>query len=246
MLFKKKDYKKEILNALNNNNIAKVEQLSKKAFEKEPKNEDLLAFIAGIIFEKQIWDIAEFIPEFLNRFPNSLHAIRIYFSDLLSRQNNFDSATTEARIYLRQIKENNLFGHLSNNIIKNSISHGFLLLTSVYTASGARSYSKRVLELGNKFVSDYWKNIYKKELKTIDNELLDSENIETNNLWENFFNTGINADILFKRAKENGFDNLAKRIDLIEGNFRFNSDYKVNESEIFQLIYEDNGTFLLN
>lgn len=246
MFFNKKDFKNEILKALEIKDFTQVVKLSESAFDKEPQNEELLAFVSAIIFEKQIWNAVKLIPEFVNRFPNSLHAIRIYFADILSRQNKFDSSTTEARIYLRLVKDNNLLENCSNDIINNSIGHGFLFLTSAYTTIGARSYSTRVLELGSKFVSDYWKNIYSDELKTIDKELKEPNNQESDSLWEIFFKTGKNADLLFKLAKDSGFEDLSKRIDLIESNFRFNSDYKVNELEIFQLIYENNGTFVLN
>lgn len=246
IFFKKKDYKNEILKALDKKDIAQVEMLSESAFNKESENEELLAFVAATIFEKQIWNVVKLIPEFVNRFPNSLHAIRIYFSDILARQNKFDASTTEARIYLRLVKDSKLLESCTNDIIKNSIGHGFLFLTSVYTTVGARSYSIRVLELGSKYVSDYWRNIYSNELKTIDKELKEENNQGSNLRWEEFFHTGKNADDLFKLAKESGFEDLAKRIDLIESNFRFNNSYKVDDLEIFQLIYENNGAFVLN
>jgi hypothetical protein len=246
MFFKKRDFKAEILKALEKNDLTQVVKLSESAFDKEPQNEELLSYVSAIIFEKQIWSAVKLIPEFVNRFPYSLHAIRIYFADILSRQNRFDASTTEARIYLRLVKDNNLLENCSNDIIKNSIGQGFLFLTSAYTSIGARSYSSRVLKLGSKYVSDYWKNIYSDELKMIDKELQETNNRESDSKWEDFFNTGNNSDSLFKLAKNSGFDDLSKRVDLIESNFRFNSSYKVNELEIFQIIYENNGTFVLN
>lgn len=240
------DFKGEIIKCLEKNELANIEKLSFEAFQNEPENEDLLAFVSAIIFEKQIWSCAELIQRFVIKFPSSLHGIRIYFSDLLSKQKNYDKATTEARIYLRIAKENNQLEKPINKIVENSISKGFLLLTSAYTEIGARSYSKKVLEIGKKFVDDYWKNIYINEINTLNTELTNKSNFEIDQKWETFFNNGSFSTELFDLCTNSKFNDLAKRIDLIEGQFRFDKDYKVNENELYKIVIENNNTFLLN
>jgi hypothetical protein len=240
------DYRSEIIKCIEKNELVKIEKLSNEAFENEAENEDLLAFVSAIIFEKQIWNCTELIHRFVNKFPNSLHGIRIYFSDLLSKQRNYDAATTEARIYLRIAKENNQLEKPFNNIISNSIGKGFLLLTSAYTEIGARNYSKKVLEIGKKFVNEYWINIYNNEINTLKGELNNKANTEINQKWDAFFDEGDFATELFELCKTSKFNDLAKRVDLIESQFRFETDYKVNENEMFKIVLENNDTFLLN
>ena len=240
------DYRSEIIKCIEKNELVKIEKLSNEAFENEAENEDLLAFVSAIIFEKQIWNCTELIHRFVNKFPNSLHGIRIYFSDLLSKQRNYDAATTEARIYLRIAKENNQLEKPFNNIISNSIGKGFLLLTSAYTEIGARNYSKKVLEIGKKFVNEYWINIYNNEINTLNGELNNKANTEINQKWDAFFDEGDFSTELFELCKTLKFNDLAKRVDLIESQFRFDTDYKVNENEMFKIVLENNDTFLLN
>lgn len=239
------DYKKEIIDCIQKNNLSSLELLALEAFHNEPQNENLLAFVAAIVYEKKMWSCMRLVEEFVNRFPGSIHGIRIYFATLLSQQQQFDFAANEARIYLRIAKEKNQFENPINEIITESINRGFLLLTSVYTHAGARSYSKRVLTVASQQANHQWKEIYTQEIVTLDNELQEDVHLQTNSMWESFFQSGQFADELFQLCNKHNFKELAKRIDLLENHFRFDDQFTIDESEILKLVYEDNGAFTL-
>jgi hypothetical protein len=246
VFFNKIDYKTEILKAAYEKNFDQVEKLAKSAFTKTATNEELLAFICGTIYENKVWNAMTLINKFVERFPNSLHAMRIYLSDLYARQNNFDAATLEARIYLRVAKDCGVLYNSKNKLLDYAIGHGFLLLTSIYTAVGARSYSKKILEIGFAVVSRHWQNIYETELKSIEKELEDKNNNALNLKWESFFSRGENFSYLVNLLNTFEAKELTMRTELLADNFRFNDSFQIDEKELFQLIYTSkNGVKVL-
>lgn len=238
------DYKEKLIQAYNTNNTTAINQIAEEAF-RVSKDEDLLAFVAGSMYDQKISTCPTYLTKFIDLFPNSLHGIRIFRAHILSSQNKHDMVSTEARIYLRIIVDMDKL-NTDSKIIQDSLSSGFLLLTSSYTQNGARSYSIRVLELASKFTTDYWKQIYKEEIERLNQELLDSENKIQDEKWEAFFKFGYNADELYYNSKNNGYPDLAQRIDLLEGNFRFNKDFKIDNNEIFRIVYGNGNGYLLN
>jgi len=245
MLFKKTDYDLEFRKAVDNNDLKKAEKLAIAAFKKEPSNEHLLAMISGNIYERELWAVGDLIAEFVDRFPDSLHAIRVFHADIMARRELYDEATFHARYYLRIVKENNQLKAPTSDIIRNGMGRGFLLLTSAYTELGARSYSRRVLEHGHEFVSDHWQQIYNQELSTLTQELTKEESSGIDENWEAFFQSDANADQQVAYAEEKGFPQLAKRVDLIADQFAFNSNYSPGIDEMFQIVYEGKEQFSL-
>lgn len=242
MLFGKKDTKTNIIDALNKKDIEKVKGLSIRAFEKELENENLLGFICGVIFENQMYDLKDLFFKFRDKYPFSIHPVRVFISELLTRVKRFDDATTESRFYLRATLENKQLENPVNEIVKSFIGRAFYLTTCVYTEVGARSYSKNVINYANSIISEKWHNehwtkVYADEIITLDKELQDTNNKTIDDKWNDFFKTGANADELYKLCIKNDFKDLARRVDLLEGNFRFNPEFKVDISEIFMLIY---------
>ena len=241
-----KDYHQAITDAAAQNDIAALEQLSTEAFELHPGNEHLLAFVAAIMYEKDIRSRFKLLAEFVERFPHSLHAVRIYLANLLGRDNKPDMATTEARIYLRFARDNGQFEKPLNQIVASAFQWGFLLLTSAYTMLGARSYSLRVLKYASQFANAKWQANYALETETLNNELKDADKLALDNKWEAFFTDGSHAEILYKHCTDAGFHDMAKRVDLLEGNFRYNGgDFKIDEKEMFLLIFHSEGKFAL-
>ena len=238
------DYKKEIIESLQRNDLKKTEELANSAFNVEPENEYLLAFVATIVFEnlileRQIVSSANLIFQFVEKFPNSLYPIRIYFSDLLIRQKNYDAAATEARIYLRVALDNNQFKKPYNETIKDTIGRAFYFLTTAYTDLGAKDYSKRILNYALEYATPHWTEVYKQELLQLDNELKNQETKEINIKWEQFFESGVFANDLYNLCISKGFNDMAKRVDLLEGHFRFDKNFKIDKSEVLKLIYGD-------
>jgi len=244
MFFGKQDFKKEIIEAIEKGEIAKVKKLSIKAFEKEIENENLLGFICGVIFEHQILDLKDLFFTFREKYPFSLYPVRVFISDLLVRVNKFDDATNESRFYLRAVLENKQLESPQNESIKYYIGKAFYLTTCVYTQIGARSYSQYVINYANLFISEKWNNehwtkVYSDEIERLKKELQEENNKLINAKWNKFFKAGENSSELYELCMKNNHKLMAKRVDLIESNFRFNPDYKVDHREFFKLISED-------
>ena len=173
-----------------------------------------------------------------SRYPASLHLPRIYLADNLARAGRFDDATEQARRYLRLAKDAGILEKLTNTrILRHGVSHAFLLLTSAYTELGARSYSEGVLRHALQFdlVPDFASKI-QQELARLAVEMRDPSNKATNEKWNAFFANGSGADGLYEACTSRGFPVLAKRVDLLDAHFRFNSKFEVGEAELYLLV----------
>lgn len=113
-------------------------------------------------------------------------------------------------------------------------------MTSAYTELGARSYSVRVLDVAKRISPAAAAQYFDPELVRLKEELHDSENQKRDSLWEEFFSSGSNIDQLYKLTE--AYPLMQRRIDLIEGQFRFNSEFKVEEEEIFWILCGDKST----
>ena len=88
---KKKNYEERFRFEIKKNNLKKAEIVAREAFSDTKADEGILAWIAGSIFEHNIPQAFDLLQKFLERYPNSLQAIRVYFADILARMGNFDS-----------------------------------------------------------------------------------------------------------------------------------------------------------
>lgn len=245
---KKESYEDRIRAALAEGLVAKAESVAREAFANKKAEEQELAWVASSMYEGGISSAFDILEKFVVRFPNSLHLPRVYLADILSRASRFDQTTDLARYYLRLAKNSDVFPCLSSKrIVQDGVSRSFLLLTSAYTTLGARSYSKRLLQFGLDYeLADRWKDIIQKELLQLDIELQQTEQMNLDKKWEKFFSSGIGADDLYKKCNEEGFPCMAKRVDLLDANFRFNSSFKIDASEFLLLVIESkNRDFLL-
>lgn len=241
-LFKKKpttdEWEEIIQKSFDSPDLNKTIKTLKSAYNANKNDEEMAGWIVGNIYEKNLHQLFDTLPEFVTNFPDSLHAVRIYLADLFARQDNFDLATEHSRKYLRIANDNNALEKLNDfPIIRHAVSRAFLLLTSAYTECGARSYSKRILSNSLKYdLEDEWKDATRKELIRIDKELQEVQNSEVDSKWENFFANGSNSGDLFNLCSSKGFNQLASRIDLIESNFRFNQSFKISSDEYFKIV----------
>jgi hypothetical protein len=242
-------YEDRITQALANNQPGEVEQLARQAFADPAADEGHLAWVAAVAEEKGVASAPEFLESFVKRFPASLHLPRIYLADNLARAGRFDEATEHARRYLRLAKDAAIFETLGKTrILRHGVSHAFLLLTAAYTEPGARSYSEGVLKHALHFdlLPDFVANV-KQELARLANEMREPANKARNEKWNSFFASGSGADALYEMCTSRGFPILAKRVDLLEGNFRFNSQFEVGETELYLLaeVTNDNANILM-
>ena len=223
--------------ALERGATAELESIAQEAFSDPDAKEHDLAWVAAAAHEKDLASNIKLLETFISRFPASLHLPRIYFASHLARQSRFDEATEHARRYLRFARDAGVFATLgSARILREGVSQAFLLLTAAYTELGARSYSERVLKHALDFdlVPRLAAGI-EGELSRLATEVQLPPNKAANDRWNAFLETGAGADTLYKTCMDRGFPILAKRVDLLEGNFRFNAAFKVREAEMYMI-----------
>jgi len=204
-------------------------------------DEDNCAFLVGHIYEYTIEEGITQIDRFVAKFPHSLHAIRIYSADIAAINSDYDFATNEARSYLRQVNDANLLSALDQHpIIHHAVSRAFLLLTCAYTELGARSYSLTCLSFAKTFVTEtYWLDLYENKKQQLSQELEQAELQQLDNLWQKFHDGKGDAEALIKLCEDKNYLNLAKRIDLINANFKVDPTFAVDQTEIFKLVYSE-------
>jgi hypothetical protein len=241
------DYSKEIADALSAQDFPAAAQWIAQAFEDSSSNEDLLAWCAGIAYEYKIPNTAQFIPLFVEKFPSSLHLMRIFFAKMLVDQGNFDGGANEARIHLRRLFDSGLIqSQPESPFVSQALGHGFLLLTSVYTELGARSYSQRVLNYPKALLTEMWQDAYNNEIETLKNELQDPKNQELDQKWEAFFQTGNeNLQELVALCHQKNCEAIAIRLGLLEGKLRYDpsGSFKIDDQEILMTIVSDKGVY---
>lgn len=177
---------------------------------------------------------------FMDKFPESVLPVKIEYAKFLAEDGEYDEATDLAREYLRLIDDS---GHLARieqfSNVRAGASRAFLLLTAAYTEAGARSYSRRVLQYAARYpLHEAFLNQYQVELGRLDEELADPENRRLDTMWEEFFADGSHADALYEHCNKCGCPLLARRVDLLAGNFSFRPDYRVDEDELLQLVLD--------
>ena len=231
-------YEDSINRALVSNQLGEVERLARQAFADSAADEGHLAWIAAVADENGVSSARELLESFVDRYPASLHLPRIYLADTLARASRFDETTEHARRYLRLAKDSGVFEKLgTTRILRHGVSHAFLLLTAAYTELGARSYSEGVLRHSLRFdlVPEFATRI-RQELARLAAEMREPSHKAANEKWNAFFANGSGADGVYETCTSRGFPLLAKRVDLLDGNFRFNPQFKVDEVELYLLV----------
>jgi len=248
---KKKGYKEQIKDALAKSDSSAIERVARAAYQDSSSDEDLLAWVAGVIYEMKVVSALDLLNVFVERYPSSFHLIRVYLADLMTRLERHDETTDHARVYLRLAADHGLLSRLTEQqlaVVREAASRAFLLLTAVYTTLGARSYSKRALEYGLQFaLLPSWVDTIKSEMSQLTAELNNPEINVLDGKWERFFSNGDHADELYKLCADRDWMNLAKRIDLMEGQFRLGAGDRVQgDKEILMLVLEtEQHEFLL-
>lgn len=226
------------IQAFNGGNLKEAERLARTAFSSTQIPEHVLAHAAALLYQGNVSSSFDLLQVFVERFPGSHHPLRVFLADVLCRQDQFDQATDHARIYLRILKDSEvLTDPKANPIVREGASRAFLLLTAAYTELGARGYSRRVLASALTLpLSDRWHGIMMQEQNRLRDECGSGEAKSMNETWEEFFSSGAGADAIHELCKSRGYSAMAKRVDLIESNFRFNPEFKVTTDEIFAIV----------
>lgn len=206
--------------------------------DSEPqKVEGFVGYAVLAACENRFTCAGKYLKWFMDRFPDSLAPVKIEYATVLADRQP-DSATQLAREYLRVVAERGVLPNIASMpMVQRGTSKAFLVFTSAYTTAGARSYSKRVLEYAlNLPLDPHIKSQYAEEINRLETELLDSQAKAMDGKWESFFNRGENATQLHQFCQQQNYPLLAERVDLIEGQFRFQPGYTVDSTEWFRLI----------
>lgn len=225
-------------------NDKKVGALLEELFAAIPEDRDKAggyiswSILSGIEFQMQA--VLPYIDRFLAEFPTSLMPIKAELAGLLANQERYDEATQLSREYLRLVRDGGLLQKLdTNNFVRMGVTRAFLTATSAYTMLGARSYSRRLLAYAlRQDLDPNTAPALEKEHANLREELQDPGNKRLNDGWEAFFATGAARDHFISYCEHQKYPMMARRVELIETNMRFNADFRVDENEFFLLVRE--------
>jgi hypothetical protein len=205
--------------------------------EVDPKiRESLLGWGVLSACEFQFACASTYLPWFLDAFPHSAVPVRVEYARYLAQTQQEDQATEFARDYLRDMRD---FGLLKSSgmtpMFKLGVSRAFILLTAAYTMMGARSYSQRVLEHALMFdIDEQHQKYYQVEQNRLTQELTEPVNQSLDDKWELFFQKNAKDFMeLHDMCVRNEYLLLAKRLELLNGQFQFVKEFKMDESEIY-------------
>jgi len=247
-LGKKKPYEELVRHALDSNQVAEAQRIATEAFSLKQADEEMLAWISSVLYERGVSCAPDFLEQFVQRHPSSLHLPRVYLADALSQNDSYDLATDHARTYLRLSKDAGVFTDLgSRRILREGVSKAHLLMTAAYTELGSRSYSERLLRHGlNLGMTEKWTQTINDELNRLATEKRNAKELDMDHQWEKFYSTGEGASPLHEMCIANRYPLMAKRIDLIESNFRWNSSFTLDDNEMLMLVMAGElNTFIL-
>lgn len=210
-----------------------------KALEETGIESEVMSELAGAVASYNL-PFIQFLEAFCNAIPNVPHIAEVRLADYYASTNRLDDATARARQFLSKLR--------GTEIEKDPAAHPFfhklmvrayLLMTAAYTQLGARSYSQRILFKGIALnPPEPFLDRVSNEIQTLQAELKDQHAAELNAKWEEFFQHGANYDEVYNLAQKNNFPNLARRLEILEGNFRFNTEFVITDAEILMDVFQ--------
>lgn len=237
----KTDYVEEFHKAVQSGNQDLQTQILKKAYEKEGITSEVVSKLALLIASAGL-PYFSFLELFLRENPYKIHPAQVSLAAHYANQGQFDQATFEARSFLAKVHTAQLIQGLQEKPnLRHNVGRAYLLLTAAYTELGARSYSCRVLERGLALaISDEMRGHLEREIETLRKELAEPAHLQLDAKWEAFFTSGAHASELLDLCEQKKLPILAKRVDLLEGHFRFNSGLKIDEGEMLKEVHHFN------
>lgn len=215
-----------------------------RAYNAEPNEITKLADITGWALlcakDRPSANIGELFNWFMEKYPFSLSPVRVEFAANMAAQEKYDLATHIAHGYLHDVKRMGGLRMLDRvAIVRRGVGDAFLILTAAYTYPGARSYSLRVLEHASRLpLLPGILAQYQKEMANLHDELKDERNQKIDAVWERFY-SGQGADVarkLMEWCDKNKYPLMAQRIELIDGQFRFDRNFRADENEIYAAV----------
>jgi len=223
--------------------VKKAVDAVRAAYNDKSVSEDILGSITGILFDASARDGVPFVIEFVTRYPGSLHLMRVICADIYNNNKNYDAAIFHARLYLRLVKDNKLLEREDVPLIlKHGIARAFSALADGYAGIGAYDYAIRVLQYALRYVKmDELSRVIRATIDEYAGKRTNPEAQAQNGMWEAFFKSGSGMSDVLAYCDAQRLPELAKRVELIEGSFRFNSRHVVDDSEILQIVNEISG-----
>ncbi len=244
----KDEYIQLIENHLERGETRPLEDALSQAFDDYDGEEDFAAWLAGVAHSSECPASGTMLARFLERYPQSWHPIQVDWAETLLREGRVDEGSNEARAYLHRLQQTGLSQQVrESEMIRYGVCRAFLILSAVYTEIAARTYSARILEYCLVLDLDgYWQRRLSMEYQRLKEELRDPKLAAADAKWERFFRSGEGAEDLLVACRARNFKLLARRIEVVAGNFQENPAYRPGDEELFQLLYQtDKGAFVL-
>ncbi|MEQ8822606.1 MAG: hypothetical protein RLY93_20405 [Sumerlaeia bacterium] len=232
-----------------------LSRLLRSAIEDYRADEDFCAWVASVAYGMEIPEAPEILNVFLKEHPLSIRPVQVDWAELLLREGRIDHGANEARAYLHRLNEFGLAEHMElGALIADGVLRAFLMLSALYTETGARSYSLRLLDFAFSMPRDAmdppraaeWQARLEGELGTLRRELADERLRAVDRVWEEFFRGGVGTAELVWHCGQMYCPILAKRVEVLAEQFRDEPDFTVGDEEIFQMVYQSEaGAFLL-
>jgi hypothetical protein len=215
-------------------------ELQSRLAEDAQKGEAFYGLLILMACECGMRCVAPHVTDFLERFPDSISPVKVEMAINMAEQGHMDAGSQLVREYLRTVVG---AGHLqrlgSMPTTRRGLSRAFLPLTAACTHCGARSHSARVLRHAMEIPTDPgFHDAYRGELARLEEERRDPAARRLDDQWEAFFATGAGMAELATHCESLGCRVLAKRVELIEANFRTRAGYKPSMADEALLVRE--------
>lgn len=232
------DFLSTFENAIKKNDSEQQIAILKKAIDEKGWKSTILSELALMVANSNL-PFVNFMEAYCDNNLDTPHGAEIKLADIYAGQNRLDEATARARQFVSKLRGSEAEKDFTQHpILLTMVARCYLLMTAVYTHVGARSYSQRLLKraLSLKIPAPLSEKM-KNEIHSLDREMADSNNKQINDKWEAFFNSGTNFHELQTHCLNKNAPHLARRIELIDGNFKFNSAYKVDDAEMLMDVF---------
>jgi hypothetical protein len=241
-----------------NDQAATIEALTElKAFtanevQERQKHQDYAGWAILCMLGRPFDRLGEFIHWHMETYAHSLSPVRVEYAANMANQGQDDEASYFARDYLHDARKSGALARLNQqSMVWRGVSRAFLLLAAAYVRVGARGYNLRLFEhaLSLPLLPDSIAAIEKERQRELE-ELGDAQQAKINTAWERFF-SGQGAETAIRLGQwceHQQCPLLAKRIELIDGQFRFDPNFRMDEREIYGQVVRlegNDGPYLL-
>ncbi|MBL7545210.1 MAG: hypothetical protein JNL11_15435 [Bdellovibrionaceae bacterium] len=228
----------EFENAIKNKNSELQISILKKALEEKGFQSPEMSELAGAIANYNL-PLITLLEAYCNANPDIPHMAEVRLADYYASKDRMDDTTARARQFLSKLRgsegEKNPSAY---PVLLNLMARSYLLLTAAYTHLGARSYSQRVLRKGLSLpLAENFEKRLSNEIQMLETELQDADAARLDQRWEDFFQGGENFEELHALCVKNQFPQMAKRLELLHDNFRFNTSFQIDDAEILKDIF---------